>query len=155
MKSRRSGNFSGDVRNGDQPLPQRDTRFSTLSASPPNQSGKPGVWRCFGAKPTSLKDEYLPSNLGVSLVHSSTMAATYSSHRRPRSWNGTLSIRYSSSSQPTPTRATARPPLSQSSVAQAFACTMGFCNGSMVTDEDSRMRGAEVATYESAATECR
>src|SRR6204780_5857083 len=119
MKSRRSGNFSGDVRNGDQPLPQRATRFSTLSASPPNQSGKPGFFRGFGAKPPSLKDTYFPSNLGVSLVHSSTMAATYSSHRRPRSWNGTLSIRYSSSSQPPTTRPEERAPASQSGAAPA------------------------------------
>ena len=47
------------------------------------------------------------------------------------------------------------PPLSQSRVAQAFAWTMGFCSGRMVTDEERRMRGAEVATNDSAATECK
>src|ERR1700722_9192526 len=154
MKSKRSGKFSGFVLKGDHPLPHRATRLSTLSASPPHQSGRCGFCTGFGAKPTSLNETYLPSNCGESLVHSSIIAAIYSSHRRPRSWNGTLSIRYSSSSQPTPTSATARPPLSQSSVAHALACTIGFCNGSIVTEDDSLMRGAAVATNDSATTEC-
>src|SRR5271170_8352227 len=155
MKSKRSGKFSGLVRKGDQPLPQRATRLSTLSASPPHHNGRHGFCAGFGAKPTSLNETYLPSNCGESLVHSSIMAAIYSSHRRPRSWNGTLSIRYSSSSQPTPTSATARPPLSQSSVAHALACTMGFCKGRIVTDDESFMRGAALATNDNAATECK
>ncbi len=89
----------------------------------------------------SSKDTYRPSNRGASLVHSSMMAARYSSAIRPRSWNGTPSSSNSRCSQPTPKVTIIRPLLIQSAVASALARTIGCWSGNTVMQEFRRIRG--------------
>src|SRR3954454_2905461 len=127
-----SGNFSGGVKNGLQPDPYLAMRSNTASTSPPIHTGMCGFWAGFGANNTSLNETYFPSKVGDSEVHSSMMAAMYSSAILPRSWNGTPSRSNSSFNQPTPNAAMRRPPDIQSMVESDFAITIGCCNGSNV-----------------------
>src|SRR5690554_5458366 len=113
-------------------------RCNTGSASPPNQMGI-GFCTGFGAKAALAKDTNSPWNDGEPLLHNSIIARMYSSQIAPRLLNGTLRMVNSSSIQPTPNIGTARPPLSQSRVAQSLAWMTGFCNGSMVSDDARRI----------------
>ena len=130
----------GLVKNGHQPDAKRAARCSAASESPPIQIGRCGFWTGFGSNATFSNDTYLPSKTGESLVHSSMIAARYSSLMRPRSWNGTPRISNSFSSHPTPKVASMRPLLSQSRVASAFAVTIGCCSGRIAIEELMRIR---------------
>jgi hypothetical protein len=140
MKSSFSWNSSGGVVKGTQPVAKRAVRFSAGSASAPIQIGMCGFCTGLGSKTMSRKDTNSPSNSGRSLVHSSIIAARYSSAMRPRFSNGTPMASNSPFSQPTPKAMVRRPPLSQSIVASALAISTAGCSGRMVTDEPTRIR---------------
>ena len=92
----------------------------------------------FGAKATLAKRQYLPSNVGVSLVHSSLKARMYSSLTVPRSsYAGAPIASNSSRIQPTPQPTMRRPLESTSSVASVFAVSTGGRCGSTRTDVSS------------------
>ena len=80
----------------------------------------------FGSKWMLSNCTYFPWNEGLSFVHSSMIAARYSSVILPRSWYGTPSISNSRSRWPDAVPSVIRPFERKSSVAICFASTTGL-----------------------------
>ena len=94
----------------------------------------------------SWKSTKSPWNVAFSSAHSERIAATYSSVRLPRSWNGTPMASNSSFSQPTPMPSSMRPAERWSSVASSFANTTGLRCGRMRIPVARLMRDVAAAT---------
>ncbi len=112
---------------GCQPSPSRAARRIACWLWPPIQIGIAGFCMGLGRKTMLEKLQYLPLNIGLSLVHNSRNAAMYSSVTLPRSLNGSVRIVSNSSFiQPTPAPTITRPPDKTSRLASIFAVTIGL-----------------------------
>src|ERR1700675_1461348 len=123
---------------GYQASASRPARRSATGLSPPTQMGGCGFCSGLGAKATLAKLQYLPANVGLSLVHSSLKARIYSSVTAPRlSYGGAPIASNSSRIQPTPQPTMSRPLESTSIVARIFAVSTGGRYGTTMTDVSS------------------
>src|SRR2546425_23919 len=132
---------------------RRPARRSAAGLSPPTQMG--GCGRCtgLGANRTCAKRQYVPSNVGVSCVHSSRKARIYSLLTAPRSSNGGAAMATNSSRiHPTPHPTMTRPWESTSIVASIFAVSTGGRCGRTRTAVSSFAEGVMPARKLSSAS---
>src|SRR5687768_4340088 len=124
---------------GYQASASRPARRSATGLSPPTQMGGCGFCTGLGAKATLAKRQYVPANVGLSLVHSSLKARMYSSLTAPRlSYGGAPMASNSSRIQPTPQPTMSRPLESTSMVASILAVSTGGRCGTTMTEVSSR-----------------